>query len=228
MTLRAELNGKNDILGLLGSIPLFSGLAEQDLLLIQNHAAIKSYRKNTVVIEQGDESTSLYIVAKGRVRVYLANEDGKELLLHNLGPGDYFGELALLGGIPRTASVMTETDTRLLVVTKQGFVECVRSNPDIALETIRQLVDKLSQLTEKTGVLALNDVYGRVVATLMDQVKEEGDRLITGRLTQQDLAQMVGSSREMISRIFKDLKAGGYISLENKRVVIEKRLPSHW
>ena len=152
MTLRAELKGKNDILGLLGSVPLFSDLPEPDLRLIQTHAAIKSYRKNTVVIEQGDESNSLYIVARGQMRVYLANEEGKELLIRNLGPGDYFGELALLGGIPRTASVMTETDARLLVVTKQGFVQCVRSNPDIALETIRQLVEKLSSLTEKTGV----------------------------------------------------------------------------
>jgi CRP/FNR family cyclic AMP-dependent transcriptional regulator len=213
---------------LLGGIPLFSDLTTDEILTIESHAHIKSYRKHTVIIEKGDDTTSLYVLVSGKVKVFLANEDGKELLLHALGPGSYFGELALLGGGARTASVMTEEDSRLLVISKHEFVDCLRSHPEIALELIRHLVSKLADLTERTGTLALRDVYGRVVATLQEQAVEEDGRLITARLTHQALAEIVGSSREMISRIFKDLKQGGYIDVENKRVILKKKLPPRW
>lgn len=213
---------------LLGGIPLFSDLTTDELLTIESHAHRKSYRKNTVIIEKGDDTTSLYILVSGKVKVFLANEEGKELLLHVLGPGSYFGELALLGGGTRTASVMTEEDSRLLVIYKQEFLDCLRSHPEIALELIRQLAGKLTDLTERTGTLALRDVYGRVAATLQEQAVEEDGRLITDRLTHQVLAEIVGSSREMISRIFKDLKQGGYIDVESKRVILKKKLPPRW
>lgn len=217
-----------DLVILLGAIPLFAGLSEADLRAVVSHAHAKTYRKNTVVIEKGDQSTSLYILISGRVRVYLANEEGKELLLHTLETGDYFGELALLGDIARTASVMTETDCNLLVVSKPAFLDCLRAHPEIALETIRHLARKLSDLTERTGTLALLDVYGRVAAVLRERSRQEDGRMITDRLTHQELAQIVGSSREMISRIIKELKQGGYIDVENKRVVLKRKLPARW
>ena len=115
-----------------------------------------------------------------------------------------------------------------LVIAKQDFNRYLTEHPSIGLNVIRYLVDQIRTLNERVGTLALRDVYGRVVVTLQEQAGEEDGRLITGRLTQQDLAGMVGSSREMISRIFKDLKLGGYIDVENKRIIIRKPLPARW
>ena len=219
---------EGDSFSLLGSIPLFSGLSAEELRTIETHANLKSYRKNTVIIEKGDETTSLYVLVSGRVKVFLANEEGRELLLHTLGPGAHFGELALLGDVTRTASVMTTADSRLLAISKQDFTDCLSARPEIAMEVIRYLVGKVQSETERSAILALEDVYGRVAAALRKHAREEGGRLITGRLTHQDLAQIVGSSREMISRIFKDLKQGGFIEVEDKRIIIKKKLPARW
>jgi len=213
---------------LLGEIPLFSGLASEALTAIEQHSAIRSFRRNTVVIERGDESTSLYAVVAGRLKVSVADNHGKEVILNTLGPGDYFGELALLSGTPRTASVTTLEDARLLVVSKAGFLECLRGHPEIGLALIRGLVERVAQLTEQVSRLALGDVYSRVRETLTEHAVEEDGRLATGRFTQSEIAQMVGSSREMVSRIFKDLREGGYISVDDKRVVILKKLPPRW
>jgi CRP/FNR family transcriptional regulator, cyclic AMP receptor protein len=214
---------------MLRQIPLFFGLSDEELRTLESHAVPKTYRKNTIVIEKGDDSTSLYVLMSGKVRIYVADDEGKELVLSIFDePGACFGELALVGDTARTASVMTMEDSKLLVISKQDFISYLGSNPQVALALIRHLVEQVKSLTDRVGTLALNDVYGRVAATLRDQAREEGGRLITPRLTQQEIAQMVGASREMISRIFKDLKLGGYISIEDKRVVLLKKLPHRW
>ncbi len=214
---------------MLENIPLFSSLPHEDIQALESHSNVKSYRKNTVIIERGDESNSLYVLEGGKVRVYVSDQDGKEVVLNVLeAPGAYFGELALVGDTERTASVMTVEDSKLRIISKQEFSACLADNPKIALELIHDLVKQVKTLTDRVGTLALNDVYGRVAATLTEWAKEEDGRFITGRLTQQEIAQMVGSSREMVSRIFKDLKLGGYISIENKRIVLLKKLPARW
>jgi len=213
---------------MLGNVPLFQGLCEEELHTIELHAVPKTYRKNTVIIEKGDESTSLYILVGGKVKVYVSDDQGKEIILNTQGPGEYLGELALLGESPRTASVMTLEDSRFLVITKRAFLECLSKNPNIALNLIKGLVRRVSALTESVSNLALRGVYGRLSNALMEHASEEDGRLVTQRLTQQDIANLVGSSREMVSRIFKDLKAGGYISVEGKRIIINKKLPANW
>ena len=214
---------------MLEKIPLFASLPSDAIQTLETHSSIKSYRKNTVIIERGDGSNSLYVLEGGKVRVYVSDEDGKEVVLNVLeAPGAYFGELALVGDTERTASVMTVEDSKMRIISKQNFSACLAGNPQIALELIHDLVKQVKMLTDRVGTLALNDVYGRVAATLSEWAKEEDGRLITGRLTQQEIAQMVGSSREMVSRIFKDLKLGGYIAIENKRIVLLKKLPARW
>jgi CRP/FNR family cyclic AMP-dependent transcriptional regulator len=211
-------------------VPLFAGLSEDELRTLESHSNLKSYRKNTVIIEKGDDSSSLYVLVAGKVRIYVADDEGKEVVLNVLeAPGAHFGELALMGETSRTASVMTIEDSRMLVISKQDFLGCLAGSPDIALALIRHLVEQVRFLTDRVSTLALNDVYGRVAAMLREQAREESDgRLVTGRLTQQEIAQMVGSSREMVSRIFKDLRKGGYIAIEDKRVALLKRLPPKW
>ena len=213
---------------MLGDVPLFSGLSAEDLSTIESHAVRKTYRKNTVLIEKGDETTSLYVIVSGKVKVYVADESGKEIVLNTQEAGEHFGELALLGDTRRTASVMTLEDCKFLVITKSAFLECLSRHPNIGLNLIRALVERVRALTDNVSNLALRDVYGRLTATLMEHAKEENGKLITDRLTQQDIASLVGSSREMVSRIFKDLREGGYISVEGKRIAINKKLPAHW
>jgi len=213
---------------LLEGVPLFSGLSSEELQLVEAVATRKAYRKNTVVMERGDESTSLYVLLSGKVKVFVSDEDGKELVLNLLEPGAHLGELSLLGAASRTASVMTCEDSRFLIISKQDFVSCLTNNPQVNLNLIRHLVERIQVLTERVGTLVLRDVYGRLTATLHELAREEQGRLITGRVTQQELGEMVGASREMVSRILKELKQGGYIEIDHKRIEIKKKLPARW
>ena len=214
---------------MLNKVSLFATLSPEELQTLESHAILKRYRKNTIIIEKGDESSALYVLVSGKVRVYVADEEGKEVLLNVCDePGSHFGELALLRDTKRTASVMTLEDSKFLVISKQDFLKCLADHPQIALDIIGQLVDQVSSLTERVSALALNDVYGRLAATLKELAKEEGGQLITQPVTQQELAQMIGASREMISRIFKELKAGDYIRIDDKRIVLNKKLPARW
>jgi len=213
---------------MLASIPLFSGLDARTLEVVEQHSAWQPVRKHAVVIQKGDESGVLYVVIAGRLKVSVADDQGKEVILNTLGPGDYFGELAILGDMPRTATVVSLEDSKLLTLSRKAFLDLVREQPDIALAVIRNLTERVSQLTEQVGRLALGDVYSRIRDALNAQAVERDGLLVTGRFTQSEIAQMVGSSREMVSRIFKDLREGGYIRLDDKRVVILKKLPARW
>lgn len=214
---------------MLNKVSLFSSLPPDELQTLESHANLKSYRKNTIIMDKGDESSALYVLVSGKVRVYIADEEGKEVVLNVCDePGSHFGELALLGNTARTASVMTLEDSKFLIISKQDFLNWLADYPQIALSIIRHLVDQITSLTDRVSALALNDVYGRLAATLKDLAKDENGRLITQPLTQQELAQMIGASREMVSRIFKELRAGGYIQIDDKRIVLLKKLPARW
>lgn len=213
---------------MLDRIPLFAALTPEAVATLEQHSAVRNFRKNTVVIQKGDESSTLYAVVEGRLKVSIADNEGKEVILNTLGPGDHFGELAILGEGPRTATVITLEDSRLLTMSRSAFLDCLAKHPDIALALIRHLADRVAQLTEQVASLALRDVYSRVREALTANAVEEDGKLVTGRFTQSEIAQMVGSSREMVSRIFKELREGGYISLDDKRVTILKKLPTRW
>lgn len=183
-----------------------------------------------MVLCEGDQSDSLYVVLSGKVKVFLSDEEGKEVTLNVQGEGEYFGELALLDSAPRSASVVTTEETKLAVITKQAFEDCLEKNPGIALIISKNLARRLRELSENVRSLALMDVYGRVARTLLDMAEEdvEGKKVIRQKLTQRDIASMVGASREMVSRILRDLSIGGYITIKNKIITINERLPSGW
>ena len=214
---------------LLDNISLFADLSESDREAINKLAVTRSYAKGTLVMCEGDHSDSLYIVLSGKVKVFLSDEEGKEVTLNTQGPGEYFGELAMLDEAPRSASVVTVEDTKLAVVSKAAFDECLEKNPKIALTLIRGLARRLRELTENVRNLALMDVYGRVARTLLDMAEDQdGKQVISQKLTQREIASMVGASREMVSRILRDLSVGGYITIENRIITINERLPSGW
>ena len=213
---------------MLGNVPLFSGLSDEELKMIEAHSVLKSTRKNTVIIDRGDETSSLYIIVSGKVKVYISDEEGKEIILNVQGIGEHLGELAMLAGTSRTASVMTLEDSKFIVISKQAFRECLARNPGIAFNLIRTLAERVGALTEDVSKLALNDVYSRVAAKLQQQATEQDGMQVIEQLTQQQLADMVGATRQMVSLIFKDLKTGGYITIDKRRITINKKLPSNW
>lgn len=211
-------------------IPLFSSLTESDLATVSRHAVTKTFPKNAIIINEGDTTDSLYVILSGRVKAFLSDEQGREIILDIEGLGDYFGEIALLDEPPRSASVMTLESSRFSIISKNDFKKCLANDPDIAIALIKELTHRIRMLTDNVKGLALRDVYGRVAKTLSNLAKREenGKRVIAEKLTQQELANMVGASREMVSRILKDLTTGGYIKIEDKRIIIERKLPAGW
>lgn len=213
---------------MLENVPLFSGLSAEALVEIEQHGTVKSYKKNTVIINQDDETDSLYVILSGSVKVFISGEDGREAVLNHQGKGEYFGDLALIDKQPRVASVMTMESSRFMIISREDFMKCLSKNPEIALNLIRPMTSRIRMLAQNVSSLALLDVYGRVARTLLQQSHEEGDEMVTERLTQQEIADMVGASRAMVSRILKDLKSGGYISIDRKRITIHQKLPARW
>ena len=213
---------------MLENVPLFSGLPAEALVEIEQHGTVKSCKKNTVIINQDDETDSLYVILSGSVKVFISGEDGREAVLNHEGKGEYFGDLALIDKQPRVASVMTMESSRFMIISRENFMKCLSKNPEIALNLIRPMTSRIRMLAQNVSSLALLDVYGRVARTLLQQSHEEGDEMVTERLTQQEIADMVGASRAMVSRILKDLKSGGYISIDRKRITIHQKLPARW
>lgn len=208
-------------------IPFWT-LPEKYLKVLIEKGTVKSYPKNSIIVNEGDRSDSLFIILSGKVKAYLADEDGKEVLLSTQGPGEYFGEMILDEG-PRSASVMTLEPSKFSVISSEEFKTFLFDNPDAGAELVKSLIHRVRELTKTVGSLALLDVYGRIARLLLDLATEEDGRLVINeRLTQQDMASRVGCSREMISRILKDLRAGGYIKMDGERIVIAKSPPRNW
>jgi len=215
---------------LLVNIPLFEVLEPQSRQTLASHFVLRSYPKNTVIINEGDDTNSLYIIIEGRVKVYLNDEAGKELILNIEEAGEYFGEVSLLDEGPRSASVMTLEDSQFAILKKQDFIKFLAEYPQLALSIIQGLTGRLRALTENVRSLALMDVYGRVARQLMELAGQRADGywVIEERLTHTDLANRIGASTKMVSRIMRDLIKGGYIRKESQQIIIEQNLPAAW
>ena len=209
-------------------VPLFDGLSPEALAKIESRVVARNYPRNAVVISEGDEATSMFIIASGSVKVYHTEADGKETILNSQGPGQHFGELALVDDAPRSASVMTQETSRLLVLSKAAFKECLEESPEVGYHLVRALARQVRRLTETVNMMG-RDVYGRI-RTMLESlaVERDGMLVIEQPMTQQDIANRIASSREMVSRVFKELKAGGYIEEQDKRIIIKKTLPLNW
>jgi CRP/FNR family cyclic AMP-dependent transcriptional regulator len=203
-------------------------LSAAELEQISRNATTREFRARTVLMSEGDETDNLYIILEGRVRAYVSDADGREAVLSVMGPGEYFGEIAFDKG-PRSASVITLEPCRMLVVPREDFVEFVKRSPPFAMHFIDHLIGRIRTLTDNVRSLALMDAYGRVARLLLESaITEKGVQYIPEKLTQAEIASRVGCSREMVSRIFKDLVQGHYISLEPDRIVINRKPPAKW
>jgi CRP/FNR family cyclic AMP-dependent transcriptional regulator len=210
----------------LKQIPLFSGLSDQELEHVEASATAKTYAKGTIIINEGDAGSSMFLLMQGKVKVYVSDAGGKEYVLAVLGPGEYVGELALLDDEPRTASVETEEQSTFLVIQKEDFLKLLHDHPSIQFKLLLNLARRSRSLTEAVKNLALKDVYSRVRLLFEDlAIERDGQLLIEEPMTQQAIADRVGSSREMVARIMKELVFGGYVRIDNRRLIILQKFP---
>jgi CRP/FNR family cyclic AMP-dependent transcriptional regulator len=208
--------------------PSVDVLDETQLREISRNALTRRFPAKAVIVTEGDRSDSLFIIVSGRAKAYVSDASGREVILSVMGPGEYFGEMALDAG-PRSASVITLEPTQLTVIPQADFDSFIRSNPSFAIHFINRLIGRVRVLTKNVSSLALMDAYGRVARLLIESaVTQDGVTFVEGKLTQAEIAGRVGCSREMVSRIFKDLVQGKYITVQPTRIVIHRQPPARW
>ena len=207
----------------LSTVPLFSGLERHDLQQFAELTREKFYPRGSVILFEHDPGDSLFVVREGRVKVVLIGEDGREVILGVLGVSDHFGELALIDDRPRSAHVIAMEDSHLLVLRREDFRRRVESSPAVAWSLLSELSRRLRRADEKIGGLVLLDVPGRIARLLLDMAEETGTNLIEKPLTHQTIAQMIGASRETVSRAMKDFQDAGWITVERRKIGLANR-----
>jgi CRP/FNR family cyclic AMP-dependent transcriptional regulator len=209
----------------LAAVSLFDGIGRADLENLAALAMVRRYPKNAIILSEGDSADALYLILSGRVKVFVESEDGRRVILATQRAGEYFGEMSLDEGV-RSASVMALEACELSLLQRADFRDFLGGHPDAALAVINNLIRRTRSLTHRIRDLSLLDAYARLAKLLVSLATVEGGRSIVSEpLTQKEIGERIGVSREMVSRIFKDLKAGGYIGNEGRRLVILRRLP---
>jgi CRP/FNR family cyclic AMP-dependent transcriptional regulator len=204
-------------------VPLFAGLGRDELAPLAAMTVARGYRDNVMVFSQGDRADTMYFVLSGRVKVFQTGRDGREIQLVTFGPGSYFGDMMLDDG-DRSASVMTLEPCRLGALSRDALRDFLKRYPDAALALIKNLSRRVREMNERVLDLTLVDVYGRVVKLLLSLSREvDGRWIVEERLTQQDIGDRVGASREMVSRVLKDLRTDNTIRVEGRRIVMLRK-----
>ncbi len=212
---------------LLRNVPLFAVLPEAQLLLLTGVVGRKSFPKGTTIISAGDTNDFLYIIISGRLKVMMSDDEGREVILAILGATEFFGEMGLLDDSPRSASVVALEPCELLSLSKRDFKKCLQDNFELSMTVMRGLVKRLREADGKIGSLALMDVYGRVARLLLEMSElVDGRKVVTKKLAKQDIAKMIGASREMVSRVMKDLQSGGVIEVRGSAIYLRDNIVS--
>lgn len=213
---------------LLRRVPIFSGLTQMQMSQLSGNVTKQRFKRGELIVEQGQKSGALFIILSGRARVTLADKRAKEVILNTLGPGDCIGEMSLIDDQSHSASVRADIQTDVLVLSHAEFVRCLAENQSIALWIMKDLVQRLRKSSDMVSSLALMDVYGRVAKVLVDAAQPQGEEnlVICEKMTRQDIAKMVGASREMVSRVMRDFEDQGFIKTTDNGcfVLQEQRL----
>jgi CRP/FNR family cyclic AMP-dependent transcriptional regulator len=215
---------RRDILESLRLIPLFSHVGEEDLQSIASQLIERSYPKHATIVEEGLNGDYMYLIASGRVKVTKASEDGREKIMDFLEAGDFFGEMSLLDQAPRSASVKTLEPSRLMALSRRDFIELLRRSPDLALAVIHVLTRRLRDADEQASSMSFQRVKERTKG-LFERIAREDEsgldsRRMTPALTHQQIADMIGTSRETVTRAVKQLKKDGWLTQDGKRYVV--------
>ncbi|MEY4751395.1 MAG: hypothetical protein RIQ60_3609 [Pseudomonadota bacterium] len=213
-------------LDLIRRVPLFSMMTTEQAQTVADGVVKRRYRRGEIIVEQGRKSDSLFILLSGRARVVTSDSRGREVILAVFEPGDYLGEMSLIDNEPHSATVRAEVQTDVLVLGRSEFAACLPDASSLSYSILRGLVARLRNADRQIESLALLDVYGRVARALLDMAEdEEGVRVIRSKVSRQDLAKVVGASREMVSRVMKDLEERGLIETQdNGWVKLTERL----
>ena len=210
---------------LLRNVPLLSLLSEDDLALLARVVSRKSYVRGSLILATGDPTDSLYILISGRIKVFMSDLDGKEVILSILGPNEFFGEMGLIDNNPRSANVVALEPCALICISEPDFKRCLADNFDMAMTVMRGLVKRLREADNQIGSLALMDVFGRVARLLLETAEViDGEKVVTKKLSKQDIARMIGASREMVSRVMKHLQEAGYIEVRADTIIIRENI----
>jgi CRP/FNR family cyclic AMP-dependent transcriptional regulator len=206
---------------------LIASLADPGIRALAALGRVRSYPKQTLIIHEGDVADTVFIVLAGRVRVFSSAEDGRDVILDVLGSGEIVGEMAL-DGSPRSASIMTMETTTVAVIDAATLRERLKSDLDLAMLLVTELLGRLRKTSQVVKRLALGDVYERLSVVLNEELlRSPTARSIEG-LTQQDLADRIGASRDMVNRIFRELERGGYVEVARRHISVLKPLPARW
>lgn len=219
----------NERIALLRTVDLFDHLDDAHLLALASQAREVQFRKHAVLMTEGDVGESMYVIVDGLVKVYVSDDNGRELVLYEQGPGAALGEIALLDDAPRSASVATLEPTSALMIGKQSFLDCLADSPGMAIGIIRTLTQRLREATEGSRSLALDNVYRRLADKLLDLSHETPDgRCLEKKYSHQELGNMIGASREMVGKVMAELIKGDYIELVEHRICLRRKLPRNW
>ena len=214
---------RKDVLDSLRAIPLFGRVSESDLEELATHLIERRFPKNATVVEEGLPGDYMYVIRSGRAKVTKASEDGREKIMNFLEAGSFFGDMALLGDETRSASVKTLEESVLLALSRRDFIDLLRQSPDLALSVIEELANRLRETNEQARSLSFQGVEERT-RNLFERIAREDaggtGRRLTPALTHQQIADMVGTSRETVTRAIKQLKESGWLNQEGKRYVI--------
>lgn len=211
----------------LRTFAMFSGLTESSLEPIARASIMRRIPRGATVVRAGDRTDFVYLVLSGSLKVLVSDEEGREVILSMLGPGELFGEMGVLDENPRSATVVALAASDLVVISKADFKRCLYENFDVTMYILRNLVQRLRVADRKIESLALMDVYGRVARLLLEMAEEvNGQKVVNRRISKQDIAKMIGASREMVSRVMKDLNVQGLIEEGDGRILLFDRLES--
>jgi len=208
-------------LTVLRALPIFETLDDECLLPMVRVAKLRSIPRHTVVLHAGDSTDNIYFVLSGALKVQISDEEGREVILSMLGPGELFGEMGVLDDHPRSATVLAVEASEVVVIGKADFKQCLVENPDVSLFIMRNLTKRLRLADRNIESLALLDVYGRVARLLLEAAEVvDGRKVVTHKLSKQDIAKMIGASREMVSRVMRDLSTQGLIEERDGQLVL--------
>jgi CRP/FNR family transcriptional regulator, cyclic AMP receptor protein len=202
--------------------------ADEILVELAKRGETRTWEPGSCVVREGDLADCLYIIHSGELRAVVAGDSGRTVELNTLGPGEFFGEL-MLSGERRAATVEVTARARLTRVPRAEVEQVLALRPDLAVQMIQSLVQRVRTLTLTVGRLASVDVYGRLVGLFeVLAVHEHGQRVVPGPLSQARIAERLGASRAMVNRLLQDLARGGYIEVTRERIVLLRKLPQRW
>ncbi len=210
---------------LLRTVPVFSDLTDSDIEALARLCTRRHYPKDTVVFFENEEGDFFFMIIEGRIKVTILGDDGREIILTVLGPGDFFGEMALLDYEPRSATAIAADETELLCLHRTDLQGVLTDNRAILTSFIKVLTGRLRKANQQISTLALLDVYGRVARVILEMAKDEGRRLKDGRIafrraTHQEIANRIGTTRETVTRMLKEIERQGLIEIDGREIVL--------